>query len=80
MLHRHLIFSFGYWQVLARFGTPPPQMIEVIRQFHDGMRALVQSDDGRCSEWFEVGQELRHGCVHSRCCFMYSSLQYSASY
>ena len=41
------------WQVLARFGTPP-QMIEVIRQFHDGMRACVRSDDGRCSEWFEV--------------------------
>ena len=36
------------WQVLARFGTPP-QMIEVIRQFHDGMRACVRSDDGRCS-------------------------------
>ena len=33
------------WQVLARFGTPP-QMIEVIRQFHDGMRACVRSDDG----------------------------------
>ena len=28
------------WQVLARVGTPP-QMIEVIRQFHDGMRACV---------------------------------------
>ena len=33
------------WQVLVRFGTPP-QMIEVIRRFHDGMRAYVQSDDG----------------------------------
>ena len=52
------------WQVLARFGTPP-QMIEVIRQFHDGMRACVRSDDGRCSEWFEVAQGLRQGCVIS---------------
>ena len=50
------------WQVLARFGTPP-KMIEVIRQFHDGMRACVRSDDGRCSEWFEVAQGLRQGCV-----------------
>ena len=40
-------------------------MIEVIRQFHDGMRACVQSDDGRCSEWFEVAQGLRQGCVLS---------------
>ena len=51
-------------QVLARFGTPP-QMIEVIRQFHDGMRACVRSDDGRFPERFEVAQELRQGCVLS---------------
>ena len=36
-----------------------------IRQFHDGMRACVRSDDGRCSEWFEVAQGLRQGCVLS---------------
>ena len=52
------------WQVLARLGTPP-QMIEVIRQFHDGMRACVRSDVGRCSKWFEVAQGLRQGCVLS---------------
>ena len=52
------------WQMLARFGTPP-QIIEVIRQFHDGMRACVRSDDGRCSEWFEAAQGLRQGCVLS---------------
>ena len=40
-------------------------MIEVIRQFHDGMRVCVRSDDGRCSEWFEVAQGLRQGCVLS---------------
>ena len=40
-------------------------MIEVIRQFHDGMRACVRSDNGRCSEWFEVAQGLRQGCVLS---------------
>ena len=51
-------------QVVARFGTPP-QMIEVIRQLHNGMRACVRSDDGRCSEWSEVAQGLRQGCVLS---------------
>ena len=40
-------------------------MIEVIRQLHNGMRACVRSDDGRCSEWFEVAQGLRQGCVLS---------------
>ena len=41
------------------------EMIEVIRQFHDGMRACVRSDDGRCLERFEVAQGLRQGCVLS---------------
>ena len=40
-------------------------MIEVIRQFHDGMRAHVRSDDGRCSELFEVAQGPCQGCVPS---------------
>ena len=50
------------WQVLARIGVPP-QMIAVIQQVHDGMRACVRPDDGVCSDWFEVEQKLRQGCV-----------------
>ena len=52
------------WQVLTRIGAPP-QMIAAIRQFHDGIRACVQPDDGVCSDWFEVEQGLRQGCVLS---------------
>ena len=52
------------WQVLTRIGVPP-QMIAVIRQFHDGMIAYVRPDDGVCSDWFEVKQGLRQGCVLS---------------
>ena len=50
------------WTVLARFGVPL-NMISVIRQFHDGMRAYVRLDDRVCSEWFAVEQGLRQGCV-----------------
>ena len=50
------------WKVLARIGVPQT-MIEVIRQFHDGMRARVRTDDGECSEWLEVKQGLRQGGV-----------------
>ena len=39
-------------QVLACFGVPP-HMIEVIHQFHNGMRACVRNDDGVYPEWFE---------------------------
>ena len=52
------------WQVLTRIGVPP-QMIEVIQQFHDGMRACVRPDDGVCWDWFQVEQGLRQGCVLS---------------
>ena len=50
------------WTVLARFGVPQ-NMISVIRQFHDGMRACVRLDDRVCSRWFVVERGLRQGCV-----------------
>ena len=50
------------WTVLARFGVPH-NMISVIRQFHDGMRACVRLDDRVCSGWFVVEQGLCQGCV-----------------
>ena len=52
------------WTVLARFGVPQ-NMISVIRQFHDGMRACVRLDDRVCSGWFAVEQGLRQK-VHAR--------------
>ena len=52
------------WKVLARAGVPSV-MIDAIRQSHDGMRARVRMDDGELSEWFEVTQGLRQGCVLS---------------
>ena len=52
------------WKVLARAAVPE-EMIAVIRQFHDGMQAQVRMDDGELSDWFEVTQGLRQGCVLS---------------
>ena len=45
------------WQVLARFRVQS-HIIEAIRQFHDGMKACLQNDDIRCSEWCEVAKGL----------------------
>ena len=37
----------------------------IICNFHDGMRVHVRTDDGKHSEWFDVTQGLRQGCVLS---------------
>ena len=56
------------WVVLARFGVPE-KMLTVIRQFHEGMGARVRTD-GEHSEWFDVTQGLRQGCVLSPLIFI----------
>ena len=43
----------------------PPQIITVIREFHDGMKPSVQSSDDTCSKPFEVNQGLHQKCVLS---------------
>ena len=49
---------------VARFGVPG-KILTVIRQFHEGMRARVRTDDGEHWEWFDVAPGLRQGCVLS---------------
>ena len=53
--------------VLARFGVPE-MILTVIRQFYEGMRACVCTDDGEHSECFDVPQGLRQVC-----CLLYTS-------
>ena len=56
------------WKVLAR-ASVPEEMIVAIRQFYDGMQSRVRMDDGELSDWFEVTQGLRQGCVLSALLF-----------
>ena len=69
LLHRHpkaydSVDRNLLWSVLSRLGVPS-QMITVIREFHDGMKACVRSSDETCSKPFDVNQGLRQGCVLS---------------
>ena len=52
------------WVVLARSGVLD-NFLTVICQFHEGTRARVRTDDGEHSEWFDITQGLRQGCVLS---------------
>ena len=51
-------------QVLTRIGEPP-QMVAVSRHIHYGMGACVRPNGGVFSDYFEVGQRLRQGCMLS---------------
>ena len=46
LCHSHT-FSAG---TRSLFGVTP-QIIEVFRQLHDGIKACVRNNDRRCSEW-----------------------------
>ena len=63
------------WTVIARFGVPR-NMVSVIRQFHNGMRACVRLDDSVCSGWFAVEEGLREGRVLAPLLFNISSRRY----
>ena len=52
------------WQVLSRFEVRP-NILKVIQQFYDGLRAGVWNNDGRCPAWFKAAHGLRQGCVLS---------------
>ena len=45
-------------KVLTRIEVPP-QMITLIQQFYNDMRARVRPDDGVCSELLDMEQRLR---------------------
>ena len=51
------------WVVLARFGVPE-NLFTVIRQFHEGVRARVRTNDEHSGR-FDVTQGLRQECVLS---------------
>ena len=49
------------WKVLQRYGCPQI-FLEIIKQFHEGMRATVV-EGGKESEPFDVTNGVRQGCV-----------------
>ena len=55
------------WQVLTRIGVQP-QMIAVIQQLHDGMRAYVRPDDGICSMGSRWSKDYGKDACYPRCC------------
>ena len=59
------------WVLLARFGVPE-KMLTVIRQFHEGMRARVRTDDGVLNT--RSGLTSLRGCGKDVCCHRFFSI------
>ena len=51
----------GLWKIMVKFGCPP-RIIAMVRQFHDGMQARVQTY-GEFSEQFKVTNGVKQDCV-----------------
>ena len=63
----------GLWKIVAKFGCPT-KFIAMVRQFHNGMLARVQSD-GEFSDPFPVTNGVKQGCVLASTLF---SMMFSA--
>jgi hypothetical protein len=63
----------GLWRIMSKFGCPP-EFIEMVKQFHEGMQARVQ-DNEDSSEPFAVTNGVKQGCVLAPTLF---SLMFSA--
>ena len=61
------------WKIMAKFGCPA-KFIAMVRQFHDGMLAMVQND-GEFSDPFPVTNGVKQGCVLASTLF---SMMFSA--
>ena len=59
------------WVVLARFGVPE-KMLTVIRQFPEGMRPCVRTDDGVLNT--RSGLTSLRGCGKDVCCHRFFSI------
>ena len=56
-----LVSRDGLFKLLPKIGCPP-QLLSIIRSFHDGMQGIVQYD-GDYSEPFDIHSGVKQGCV-----------------
>ena len=51
------------WTALLSLGVPA-HLVHLIRNLYDGQQACVRTEQGN-SEWFNIGQGVRQGCILS---------------
>lgn len=54
--------NLALWKILGHCGVEPI-MHSIIHQFHNSMQAHVRTRNDKISEWFDVEQGFRLGCV-----------------
>ena len=55
------------WKVLPEMGIPDP-LTCLLRNLYAGQKATVRTGH-RTTDWFEIGQGVRQGCILSSCLF-----------
>ena len=68
----------GLWKIMTKFGYPD-QFITMVCQFHDGMMASVQDQNGSSTK-FPVTNGVKQGCVLAPIIFsiMFSAMLHNA--
>ena len=54
------------WKILKEMGIPDP-LTCLLRNLYAGQEARVRT--GHRTDWFQIGKEVRQGCVLSPCLF-----------
>ena len=54
------------WKILKEVGIPD-HLICLLRNLYAGQEATVRT--GRTTDWFQIGKEVRQGCILSPCLF-----------
>ena len=54
------------WKILKAMGIPD-HLTYLLRNLYAGQEATVRT--GRTTDWFQIGKEVRQGCILSLCLF-----------
>ena len=55
------------WKILQEIGIPD-HLSSLLRNLYEGQEATVRTGHGT-TDWFQIGKEVRHGCILSLCLF-----------
>ena len=56
------------WKILKEIGIPD-HLTCLLGNLYAGQEATVRTGHGTTTDWFQIGKEIRQGCILSPCLF-----------